>query len=148
MALFQASQFYLKPGCNLNFLKLSLLRWVYVLQGLPFPLWPPTSRNIQLLTGFSISILSTYPNHLSLVWCKTWIILAKPSLFLNSADDFLSLRLTFYIHHTICMSVREILTDPWWLPTFTPNLSSTLLLLLITLLIFLYMAMTALINYS
>ena len=31
------------------------------------------------------------------------------SLFCNSSDDFLSLRLTWHIHHTICMSVRAIL---------------------------------------
>ena len=92
MAFLQARQFCADPDCNLNFLKLSLISWVHVLRGLPFPLWPPTSINLQLLTGFSLSILSTCQNH----------------LFYNSSDNFLSLRLTWYIHRTICMSVRAI----------------------------------------
>ena len=52
----QASQFWVKPICNLNFLKLSLINWLQVLHGLPLPLWPSTSVNLQLLTRFSISI--------------------------------------------------------------------------------------------
>ena len=92
MGFLQASQFCADPDCNLNFLKLSLISWVHVLRGLLSPLWPPTSINLQLLTGFSLSILSTCQNH----------------LFYNSSDNFLSLRLTWHIHHTICMSVRAI----------------------------------------
>ena len=61
------------------------------------PLWSPTLTNLQLLAGFSLSILSTCPNYLSLVWCKISFILAIPTLFRNSSDDFLSLRLTWHI---------------------------------------------------
>ena len=49
------------------------------------------------------------PNHLSLVWCKTSTILTAPKQFLNSADDFLSLRQILHIYWFICKSVWEIL---------------------------------------
>ena len=65
--------------------------------------------NLWLLTGFSLPILSTCPNHLSLIWHITCTILATPSLFLTCADNFLSLRLTLHIQRTISISVREIL---------------------------------------
>ena len=71
-----------------------------------FSLWPPTSINLQLLARFSLSILSTCSNHLSVVWCKTLVILPIPSLFGKSSDDFLSQRLAWHIQHTIFMFVR------------------------------------------
>ena len=35
MALFQASHFFVKPGCNLNFLNSSLITWVHLLRVVP-----------------------------------------------------------------------------------------------------------------
>ena len=108
MALFQPSEFCVKPGCNLNFFK-SLISCVHVFHGLPVSLWPWTSLNLQLLPGFSMSILITYLNHISVVWRRTSTVLVTLRLFLNSADDFLSLKLILHIHRTIWMPVWEIL---------------------------------------
>ena len=101
IVFFQARQFCANLSSNLNFVKSSLINQVLVLHGLHFPLWLSTTINLQLLAGFSLSILS--------IWCKSFIILAIPKLFCNSSNDFLSLRLTWYIHCTICMHVRAIL---------------------------------------
>ena len=46
---------------------------------------------------------------LSIVCCKTSVILAIPSLYCNSSDNFVSLRLTWHIHYTICLSVQAVL---------------------------------------
>lgn len=109
MPFLQASQFCVNPECNLNFLKSSLINWFDLLHSLPFPLWLPTSVNLQLLTGFSLFLFLTWLKHLSLVWRKNIVTLEIPSLFFNSLDDFQFLWLTWQIHHTICMSVQTIL---------------------------------------
>ena len=61
----------LRSWLQRNFFRSPLTSSVHVLHGLPFPLWSRTSINLQLLTRFSLSILSTCPNHSSLVWLKT-----------------------------------------------------------------------------
>ena len=82
-------------------LKLPLNRWFHVLHDLPFPLWLPTSINFVVIDWvFFIQ---------SLAWCKTSVILAIHSLFHNSSDDVLSLRLTWHVHRAICMSARAVL---------------------------------------
>ena len=43
---------------------------------------------------------------------------------------------------------KKDIKQPWWTPTFTSNLSLTVLLTLITLLLFLYIVMAAFINHS
>ena len=74
-----------------------------------FPYLAAYLNESTLIDWVFLFICSTCPNHLSLVWRKTSVILAIPSLFCNSSDDFLFLRLTWHTHHTICMSVRSIL---------------------------------------
>ena len=105
MAFFQASRFFVRPGCNFNFLKLSLISWTYVLHGLPSL---GVNLNEPSIAMWVFYVNSTCPNHLSLVWRKSSTVLATPNLLLNSTDDFPSLRQTLHIYRTICMSVQEI----------------------------------------
>ena len=105
----------MNPGCNLNFLKLFLISWVLVLPDLTLPLLLSNLVNLELLIAFSMLILSSCPNHLSYYKASSWFSSgsfgfrtqvtnhqathqAACSLFLNSTDDFLSLRLTLHMH--------------------------------------------------
>ena len=92
----------LTPFC----LRSILIPFSHVFFGLPVPVVPVTLIVLHLLVQAFLSILSTWLNQRSLLFCIQLPILSN--LFLSSLELSLSFTLTLHIHLIILMSFRSM----------------------------------------
>ena len=87
--------------------------WFQVLCGLLLFAAPSITKLLHLLTQFSVSILSMWPNHLSPICRMTTKMSCIPSLSHISSEGLHSDRLILYIHLAIYISIRcSLLSQP------------------------------------
>ena len=75
-----------------------------VFLGLPLPTSPGTWIFLHLLIQEVSGLLCTWPNQLSLLFCKQVLMLSNGSLLLSSSELTLSFKDTLHIHRIILIS--------------------------------------------